>query len=357
MITPAEVDELVDALVEQTRAYVAKSLEGLDGRLGALEDRVGLLALAPGLPGPPGPAGRDVEPVVVAELKAEIAILRARLEHLPVEATATLANLAETVAAGVVTKALATAPAAVDGTNGRDGIDGKDGLDGLHGKDGIDGKDGLAGLNGKDGRDGVDGKDGAAGLNGKDGRDGLGLVDAVIDRAGHLILTGSDGRTKDVGQVVGKDGQDVDPVAVDKRLGDMVAAVLETWPRPRDGVDGKDGLAGLNGKDGRDGVGFDDLEGVFDTRGRLVLRFKRGDYTLEIPVPCLTDQTVWKYGTEYKKGDGVTYDRSFWIAQVDHPRAGPSKTHQAGTTKEWRLAVARGRDSKELIAAETGEGG
>lgn len=168
-------------------------------------------------------------------------------------------------------------------------------------------------------------------------KDGAGVVEALLDRAGHLILTLSDGRTKDVGQVVGADGragQDVDPQTVETRLGELAAGILETWPRPRDGTNGKDGI---------DGLGFDDLEGAFDKGGRLVLRFKRGDQVVEVRVPCLTDQTVWRAGEPYLKGDGVTHDRSFWIAQVDKPDGRP------GASKAWRLAVARGRDGKDRV--------
>ena len=72
------------------------------------------------------------------------------------------------------------------------------------------------GLDGKDGRDGKDGKDGVSikgdrgeaglnGLNGVDGVDGISVVNANIDFDGSLIITLSDGREINVGEVVSAD--------------------------------------------------------------------------------------------------------------------------------------------------------
>ncbi|MFS0069902.1 hypothetical protein ACL1G7_14750, partial [Corynebacterium striatum] len=57
-----------------------------------------------------------------------------------------------------------------------------------------------------------------------------GVKDARINDAGHLILTFTDGTTKDLGKVTGKDGAEGKP-----------------------GTDGKDGQAGADGKDGNNG--------------------------------------------------------------------------------------------------------
>lgn len=226
-----------------------------------------------------------------------------------------------------------------DGKDGRDGADGKDGRDGVDGKDGKDapevteeqiaeavaryltsnpppaGKDGRDGKDGKDGRDGVDGKpgekgadgrDGADGKDGSNGRDGVGVAGAVIDRSGNLVLTLTDGSTRDLGVVIGKDGQP--------------------------GKDGKDGAPG------RDGVGFDDLDLVESDEG-VLLRFTRGDQVKSFRLPIVVDRGVWREG-QYRKGDGVTWAGSFWIAQED-------TTEKPDTGKGWRLAVKKGRDGKD----------
>lgn len=211
-------------------------------------------------------------------------------------ASVTIDDVAPLIAAEVA-KSVSAIPAPKDG---KDGIDGKDGRDGADGKDGRDGSDGLPGAKGADGRDGTDGKDGS------NGRDGVGVAGAVIDRTGNLVLTLTDGSTRDLGVVIGKDGQP--------------------------GKDGKDGAPG------RDGVGFDDLD-LVETDEGVLLRFTRGDQVKSFRLPIVVDRGVWREG-QYRKGDGVTWAGSFWIAQED-------TTEKPETGKGWRLAVKKGRDGKD----------
>ena len=75
----------------------------------------------------------------------------------------------------------------------RNGIDGKDGRDGKDGKNGKDGLKGDRGLDGQAGRDGIDGVDGVS------------VVNANIDFDGSLVVTLSDGREINVGEVVSPD--------------------------------------------------------------------------------------------------------------------------------------------------------
>lgn len=145
-------------------------------------------------------------------------------------------------------------------------------------------------------------------------RDGIGLAGALIDREGCLVVTLTDGSTKALGAVVGKD-VDVDAVA------DMVKAEVAKLPVP---------------KDGQDGVGFDDMD-LVDLDGDLVLRFTRGDVVKDFPLPITTYRGVW-VERDYQKGASVTFGGSSWIAE----RATKDKpdTPNCG----WRLAVKRGRD-------------
>jgi len=78
----------------------------------------------------------------------------------------------------------------------QDGQDGKDGKDGRDGKDGKSGRDGLKGDRGVDGQ---------AGRDGVDGVDGISVVNAQIDFDGSLVITLSDGRELNVGEVVSQD--------------------------------------------------------------------------------------------------------------------------------------------------------
>jgi hypothetical protein len=55
-------------------------------------------------------------------------------------------------------------------------------------------------------------------VKGDKGDSGVGIAGAVIDRVGGLVLTLSDGSTKDLGQVVGRDGIDA---VTELRSGDL----------------------------------------------------------------------------------------------------------------------------------------
>ena len=72
----------------------------------------------------------------------------------------------------------------------------KDGQQGLQGQKGEAGDRGLDGAQGRDGKSGLDGK------NGLDGKDGVSVQDAKIDFDGSLVITLSDGREINVGEVV-----------------------------------------------------------------------------------------------------------------------------------------------------------
>jgi hypothetical protein len=77
---------------------------------------------------------------------------------------------------------------------------GEQGPKGPQGDTGKDGKDGRDGTNGKDGRDGKDGK------NGKDGKQGVSVVDSWIAADNHLMLSMSDGKEIDAGDLAAIDG-------------------------------------------------------------------------------------------------------------------------------------------------------
>ncbi len=212
---------------------------------------------------------------------------------------------------------LASIPMPADG---KDGVPGRDGADG---KDGVDGEAGADGKDGADGRGGRDGQDGAPGRDGIDGRDGLAVMDLLRAAGGRLVAVMSDGRPKDLGVFVGKDG-----------------------------ADGRDGRDGQDGAPGRDGFGFDDLS--FEQTGErsAILRFVRGEDVKEFPLslPGFVDCGVWKDGNTYQRGDGVTYAGSFWIA-------GDGAEGRPDAAKGWRLAVKKGRDGKDGEAGKKGEPG
>ena len=161
----------------------------------------------------------------------------------------------------------------------------------------------------KDGAPGENGADGTPGLNGKDGIDAM---DVMVDREGQLVFTMSDGRMKNVGLVIGKDGEP-----------------------------GRDGVNGAPGKDGVDGVGFDDLDLIENDAG-VFLRCVRGENVKEWRLPVMRYRGVFKDGQVYRKGDTVTWGGSLWHCDADGTDDKPD-----GPTKSWTLASKRGRDGKD----------
>lgn len=145
--------------------------------------------------------------------------------------------------------------------------------------------------------------------DGEPGRDGLDVKEMFRAEGGRLVAVMSDGTTRDLGIFVGKDG---DP-----------------------------------GKPGADGFGFDDMDVSYDGEKTITLRFTKGERTKEFAfeMPMVIDRGVYREGSEYKAGDGVTWGGSFWIAQKD-----TSAKPDAGD--DWRLAVKRGRDGKNGVVSE-----
>ncbi|UHD44918.1 hypothetical protein LUX29_18110 [Aureimonas altamirensis] len=136
-------------------------------------------------------------------------------------------------------------------------------------------------------------------------KDGVGLASALIDRSGNLVLTLSDGTTRELGVVVGKDG---DP-----------------------------------GKDGRDGFSLEAFDASLADDGRTVLlSFEQDDvkFIAEMAIPTIIDRGVYKAGQEYAQGDAVTWAGSLWIAQA-------KTSEKPDSGQGWRLAVKRGRDGKD----------
>lgn len=236
------------------------------------------------------------------------------------------------------------------GKDGRDGIDGKNGEPGIAGARGEKGdrgdlgpagsagprgEKGEAGIDGKDGRDGVDGKEGPPGRDGaagKDGRDGVDGKDGAPGR------DGIDGKSVSVDDVLPHFHQAFDKWALDfeRRAQDIHTRLLASFDKPKDGRDGVDG------KDGADGLGFDDIDITHDGERGFTIAVVREDRRKEFgfKLPVVLERGVYKADREYERGDAVTADGSYWIAQKDAPSGKP------GHSPDWRLAVKKGRDGK-----------
>lgn len=125
-------------------------------------------------------------------------------------------------------------------------------------------------------------------------------IGLVIDRSGNLVAPLADGTVRDLGHVVGKDGQN-----------------------------------------GADGLGFDDMTFEHDGERGFKFRFVRGEQTKEFPfsIPVVLDRGVFQKDGAYEHGDAVTWGGSYWIAQK-------ATGSVPGTDSDWRLAVKKGRDGK-----------
>lgn len=94
-------------------------------------------------------------------------------------------------------------------------------------------------INGEDTGIRVQGNAGLDGIDGVDGADGVGVLSAVINGDGELVITLTNGNEINVGKVVGANGAD--------------GADGTNGTNGVDGINGINGTNGTNGKDGKDG--------------------------------------------------------------------------------------------------------
>lgn len=136
-------------------------------------------------------------------------------------------------------------------------------------------------------------------------KDGVGVAGAVIDRGGQLVLTLSDGKSVNLGVVVGRDAEPA--------------------------------------KQGESGFSLDDFAAEMQPDGRTVqMKFARGDQvqTYDLMLPVMIYRGVFKEGQSYERGDTVTWGGSLWHCDE------PTDEKPEGPGKAWTLAAKRGRDGK-----------
>lgn len=99
-------------------------------------------------------------------------------------------------------------------------------------------------------------------------------------------------------------------------------------------------------KNGRDALPLDSFDLTMGEDGRTItVKMQAGDTVIEksVKIAAVMDQGVFsKEHDNYEKGDGTTYGGCYWIAQKDAPEGVP------GGSADWRLAVKKGRDGKDL---------
>jgi hypothetical protein len=132
------------------------------------------------------------------------------------------------------------------------------------------------------------------------GRDGVGIASLFIDRSGALVQTLTDGTVREVGTVVGRDGEP--------------------------------------------GLGFDDMTIEFDASRCLTFRFTRGEKTKEFKfaLPSPVYKEVYRPEETYFLGDMVSFGGSIWSCMV------PATTTKPGQgNPHWKLACKHGRDGRD----------
>ena len=142
-----------------------------------------------------------------------------------------------------------------------------------------------------------------------------------------------------------------------RALSEVRALAPMPGPRGERGEQGKQGPPGERGTKGETGRNASDLtflqDYVVEQVGRAIktasvttsdggrtLRWAIGETVHEIKTAIVLDAGVWKEGTAYVAGDGVTLGGSFFIAQSD-------TSAKPGKSDEWRLAVKRGTDGRD----------
>jgi hypothetical protein len=318
-MTAEQIADVVMTAVKVATAPLLERIQTLEGKalIVGPQGEQGIQG-EKGADGAPGPAGKDADPELVLAMKAELADLRAEvLQTKSVDVSVSLKQMVDEAVAAIPTP--------------RDGVDGHDAppvdLDALVLK--------VAELVPvpKDGRDGksVTVDDVAPLLSdlvtkaiaeippARNGVDGVGIAGALITSDGQLAMTLSDGKTLQLGSVVGPKGQD-----------------------GRDGMPGV-GRPGADGQNGLDGLGFDDIVVDYDGDREFTIKFLRGERVkaFTFTVPFDRYRGVYADGKTYNRGDGVTWAGSEWHCNET------TRTKPGESSKAWTLKVKRGRDGKD----------
>lgn len=150
--------------------------------------------------------------------------------------------------------------------------------------------------NGKDGTNGKDGERGEKGL------DGAGLAGAMIDRDGALQVTFTNGEVKNLGPVVGR-----------------------------------------NGDDGKDGLSLDAFELEYLPESHEIqLKATAAGRVKELRYPAggIRPAGYWREGTKAEAGEAWVHDGSLWIARKSTP------TKPSTGMDDWIIAARKGRDGE-----------
>jgi hypothetical protein len=137
---------------------------------------------------------------------------------------------------------------------------------------------------------------------GEPGKDGVGLAGALIDRDGNLVVTLANGEAKNLGPVVGKDGQ--------------------------------------NGIDGKDGAGLTELVRTYDAEKHEIVE-RWGEKELRYPAGGIRPGDYWREGTKAVAASVWTHAGVAWIAKRD------TSDKPSRDSADWQIFANKGRDGTD----------
>lgn len=137
---------------------------------------------------------------------------------------------------------------------------------------------------------------------GEPGRDGVGLAGALIDRDGNLVVTLANGEAKNLGPVVGKDGE--------------------------------------NGVNGKDGAGLTELVRTYDPEAHEIVE-RWGEKELRYPAGGIRPGDYWREGTKAVAASVWTHAGVAWIAKRD------TSDKPSRDSADWQIFANKGRDGTD----------
>lgn len=190
------------------------------------------------------------------------------------------------------------------------------------------------------------GENGDIGESGLQGRDGVGLAGALIDRGGALVVTLTDGTTRELGLVVGKDGEP-GPQGEQGQPGPEGPAGKDGGLGPA-GPQGESGPVGEPGRDGTDGVAGEKGDpGEAGAPGERGEPGEKGEQGLEGPPAYVGEaKGLFDPAAEYRARDVIALNGSAFMAKVDNPGECPGEG--------WMLLASRGKAGKPGERGERG---
>lgn len=249
------------------------------------------------------------------------------------------------------------------GERGEKGDKGDIGPQGEKGEPGLNGKDGESiigpkGEKGDTGERGPVGEKGDVGPMGPQGEPGL----SITGERGERGEKGADGR--DGRDAIGRDGRDgkdaleiqilpaIDPLKSYPRgtfayyAGGIVRAITNIQPAEDKPMKGweviVDGIADVNVTRVDNNPRLFSID-IYKTSSALPF------FTKTFSLPVLIYRDIFKDGTEYERGDVVTWGGSAWHCQVDSTKAKP------GNSPDWKLMVKEGRAGKDGKDGQRGD--